>query len=73
MGAITGLQEAQDGVGFATWNTIKVDYLAWAGSIPGLHCLDGGCTPDGLQAALEQAGRQDGLSFDLSPGLLRSA
>ena len=63
MGAITGLQEAQYGVGFATWNTLKVDYLAWAGSIPGLHCLDGGCTPDGLQAALEQVGQQDGLSL----------
>ena len=72
MGAITGLQDAQYGVGFATWNTIKVDYLAWAGSIPGLHCLDGGCTPDG--AGCPRAGGSTGWAFlDLSPGLLRSA
>ncbi len=63
MGAITGLQEAQYGVGFATWNTLKVDYLAWAGSIPGLQCLDGGRTPEELQAALEQASRHAGLSL----------
>jgi len=63
MGAITGLQEAQYGVGFATWNTLKADYLAWAGSIPGLQCLDGGRTPEGLQIALEQAGRYAGLSL----------
>jgi 3D-(3,5/4)-trihydroxycyclohexane-1,2-dione acylhydrolase (decyclizing) len=63
MGAITGLQEAQYGVGFATWNTLKVDYLAWAGSIPGLLTLDGGRTPEVLRAALEQAGRHAGLSL----------
>ena len=63
MGAITGLQEAQYGVGFATWNTLKVDYLEWAGSAPGLQCLDGGRTPEELQAALEKAGRHAGLSL----------
>jgi 3D-(3,5/4)-trihydroxycyclohexane-1,2-dione acylhydrolase (decyclizing) len=63
MGAISGLQEAQYGVGFATWNTIKVNYLAWAGSIPGLLHLDGGRTPEGLRAALNQAGRYAGLSL----------
>ena len=63
MGAITGLQEAQYGVGFATWNTLKVDYLAWAGSIPGLLSLEGGRTPEVLRAALEQAGRHAGLSL----------
>jgi len=63
MGAITGLQEAQYGVGFATWNTLKVDYLAWAGSIPGLLALDGGRTPEALKVALEQAGRNTGLSL----------
>ena len=67
MGAISGLQEAQYGVGFATWNTLKVDYLAWAGSIPGLHCLDGGRTPDDLQAALEQVGLHAGLSLIYLP------
>jgi 3D-(3,5/4)-trihydroxycyclohexane-1,2-dione acylhydrolase (decyclizing) len=63
MGAISGLQEAQYGVGFATWNTLKVDYLAWAGSIPGLQCLDGGRTPEGLHDVLEQAGRHNGLTL----------
>jgi 3D-(3,5/4)-trihydroxycyclohexane-1,2-dione acylhydrolase (decyclizing) len=63
MGAITGLQEVQYGVGFATWNTLKVDYLTWAGSIPGLLPLDGGRTPEQLLKALDQAGRHTGLSL----------
>jgi 3D-(3,5/4)-trihydroxycyclohexane-1,2-dione acylhydrolase (decyclizing) len=63
MGAITGLQEAQYGTGFATWNTIQVDYLAWASAVPGVLALDGGRTPDALQVALEQAGKYEGLSF----------
>jgi 3D-(3,5/4)-trihydroxycyclohexane-1,2-dione acylhydrolase (decyclizing) len=63
MGAITGLQEAQYGAGFATWNTLKVDYLTWARSIPGLLALDGGCTPETLLTALEQAGTHEGLSL----------
>jgi 3D-(3,5/4)-trihydroxycyclohexane-1,2-dione acylhydrolase (decyclizing) len=63
MGAITGLQEAQYGAGFATWNTLKVDYLAWGRSVPGLLALEGGCTPETLLAALEQAGKHAGLSF----------
>jgi 3D-(3,5/4)-trihydroxycyclohexane-1,2-dione acylhydrolase (decyclizing) len=63
MGAISGLQEAQYGAGFATWNTHKVDYLAWAHSIPGILALDGGCTPETLSAALKQAGEHTGLSL----------
>ena len=63
MGAITGLQEAQYGIGFATGNTFQVDYLAWARAVPGLLALDGGRTPDMLQAALEQAGQYTGLSL----------
>jgi 3D-(3,5/4)-trihydroxycyclohexane-1,2-dione acylhydrolase (decyclizing) len=63
MGAITGLQEAQYGVGIATWNTVQVDYLAWAGAIPGLLALDGGRTPESLRGSLEQAGKHDGLSL----------
>jgi 3D-(3,5/4)-trihydroxycyclohexane-1,2-dione acylhydrolase (decyclizing) len=63
MGAISGLQEAQYGAGFATWNTLKVDYLAWARSIPNLLALDGGCTPETLLAALERAGKNGGLSL----------
>lgn len=63
MGAITGLQEAQYGQGFATWNTLKVDYLAWARAVPGLLALDGGRRPDELRNALEQAGNHPGLSL----------
>jgi 3D-(3,5/4)-trihydroxycyclohexane-1,2-dione acylhydrolase (decyclizing) len=63
MGAITGLQEAQYQQGFATWNTIKVDYLAWGRSIPGLLALDGGHSPEALKTALAQAGAHDGLSL----------
>ncbi|MGD0750866.1 MAG: thiamine pyrophosphate-dependent enzyme [Anaerolineales bacterium] len=63
MGAIAGLQEAQYGVGFATWNTLRVDYLRWASAVPGLLALDGGRTPEALQAALEQAGSHAGLAL----------
>ncbi len=63
MGAITGLQEAQYGEGFANWNTVYIDYLSWARSIPGLLTLDGGRDPAALKAALEQAGSHAGLSF----------
>jgi len=63
MGAITGLQNDQYGTGFATWNTIKVDYLAWAKSIPGILALEGGQSPESLQNALDRAGEYNGLSF----------
>jgi 3D-(3,5/4)-trihydroxycyclohexane-1,2-dione acylhydrolase (decyclizing) len=63
MGAITGLQTDQYGQGFATWNTLQVDYLSWARSVPGILALDGGDTPDSLQSALDQAAAHDGLSF----------
>lgn len=63
MGAITGLQEAQYGAGFATWNTLQVDYLGWAGAVPGLLALEGGRTPKSLQSALELAGKHPGLTL----------
>ena len=63
MGAITGLQEAQYGSSFATWNTLKVDYLRWASAIPGLLALEGGNSPESLQAALEQARSHAGLAL----------
>lgn len=63
MGAITGLQNDQYGQGFATWNTLRVDYLAWARAVPGLLALDGGRTPESLAAVLEEAGRHNGLSL----------
>jgi 3D-(3,5/4)-trihydroxycyclohexane-1,2-dione acylhydrolase (decyclizing) len=63
MGAITGLQEAQYGSGFATWNTLQVDYLSWARAVPGLQALDGGRMPQSLRAALEKAGEHSGLTL----------
>jgi 3D-(3,5/4)-trihydroxycyclohexane-1,2-dione acylhydrolase (decyclizing) len=63
MGAITGLQNDQYGQGFATWNTIQVDYQAWARAVPGLSALDGGRTPEALAAALEEAGKHTGLTL----------
>jgi 3D-(3,5/4)-trihydroxycyclohexane-1,2-dione acylhydrolase (decyclizing) len=63
MGAISGLQEAQYGAGFATWNTLQVNYLAWGRSVPGLLALDGGRTPDSLRTALDRAGKHAGLTL----------
>ncbi len=63
MAAISGLQEAQYGKGFATSNTIKIDYLSWARSVPGLLVLDGGRSTSSLKAALEQAGSHLGLAL----------
>jgi 3D-(3,5/4)-trihydroxycyclohexane-1,2-dione acylhydrolase (decyclizing) len=63
MGAITGLQNDQYGHSFATWNTVHVDYLAWARAVPGVLALDGGGTPETLASALEEAGKYNGLSL----------
>ena len=63
MGAITGLQNDQYEQGFATWNSIQIDYLAWARAIPGVLALDGGRTPESLTSALEQAGNHNGLTL----------
>ena len=63
MGAISGLQEAQVGVHFATWNTLRIDYPAWAKAVPGVLALDGGRSPETLRAALEQAGQHAGLTL----------
>ena len=67
MGAISGLQEAQYGTGFATWNTLQVDYLDWGCAVPGLLALDGGSTPDSLLTALNQAGKHPGLTLITVP------
>jgi 3D-(3,5/4)-trihydroxycyclohexane-1,2-dione acylhydrolase (decyclizing) len=63
MAAISGLQGAQYGAEFATANQIKVDYLQWARGVPGILALDGGTTPEELEAALQQAGQHKGLSM----------
>ncbi len=64
MGAITGLQNDQYGQGFATWNTLQVDYLAWARAVPGVLALDGGRTPAVARVPpWKQAGKHPGLSL----------
>lgn len=63
MGAISGLQTDQYGADFATSNTLRVDYSAWAKAIPGILALNGGDSPDSLRNALAQAGRHPGLSL----------
>ena len=63
MSAISGLQNDQYGAAVATWNTIHVDYRIWASAVPGILALDGGSTPESLKAALDQAGRYEGLSL----------
>jgi 3D-(3,5/4)-trihydroxycyclohexane-1,2-dione acylhydrolase (decyclizing) len=63
MGAISGLQQDQYGAGFATWNSLQIDYRKWAEAIPGVLALDGGDSPEMLQGALEQAVEHPGLSL----------
>jgi 3D-(3,5/4)-trihydroxycyclohexane-1,2-dione acylhydrolase (decyclizing) len=63
MGAITGLQQDQYGFGFATSNTLHIDYLALARAVPGLFAVDGGSSPESLKEALQLAGRYAGLSL----------
>jgi 3D-(3,5/4)-trihydroxycyclohexane-1,2-dione acylhydrolase (decyclizing) len=63
MAAISGLQNDQYGREFATANRIQVDYLAWAGAVPGVLALDAGVTLESLRTALEKAGNHSGLSM----------
>ena len=63
MAAISGLQNDQYGREFATANRLQVDYLAWASAVPGVLALDAGVTLESLKAALEEAGKNPGLSM----------
>jgi len=63
MAAISGLQGAQHGAEFATWDHVPVDYVAWARSVRGVLALHGGFAPDSLRAALDRAGKHPGLSL----------
>jgi len=63
MGAITGLQDAQYGVGFKTSDSVEVDYVAWANSIKGVKGIFGGRTPEELKNALQEAYNYPGLSL----------
>jgi 3D-(3,5/4)-trihydroxycyclohexane-1,2-dione acylhydrolase (decyclizing) len=63
MGAISGLQQAQYGVEFATRHSKPIDYLKLASCIPGVMALE--CRPSmkSLQTALQKAHLHPGLSF----------
>jgi 3D-(3,5/4)-trihydroxycyclohexane-1,2-dione acylhydrolase (decyclizing) len=63
MAAISGLQLAQYGAEFATHDDVAVDYVAWGRAIPGVNALHSGYSPASLRAALEQAGKYNGLSL----------
>jgi 3D-(3,5/4)-trihydroxycyclohexane-1,2-dione acylhydrolase (decyclizing) len=62
MAAITGLQEAQYGAGFATSDDVAVDYVRLAASVEGVRAVFGGDDETSLEKALAEAYRHDGLS-----------
>ncbi len=62
MAAITGLQNAQYGVGFKTNDGVAVDYVRLAGAVSGVNALSGGFTTESLREALAAAHKFDGLS-----------
>lgn len=62
MAAITGLQNAQYGVGFRTSDSVAVDYVAMAGAVSGVLAVSGGTTAEDLKRALASAQKHDGLS-----------
>ena len=63
MAAISGLQKAQYGVDYATWDRVEVDYMAWAGSVKGVAVFEGGDSTQDLKDALSRAKSHDGLSL----------
>ncbi len=63
MGAISGLQDAQYDNVHATFDTVDVDYVAWANSVKGVNGIHGGFSVKSLQEALDAAAAYDGLSL----------
>ena len=63
MAAISGLQYDQYGIDYATNDSVKVDYVAWANATSGVVGIDGGQSTESLIAALDEAKRHDGLSL----------
>ena len=63
MGAISGLQQAQYGEEFATWDKKAIDYLQWGRSFPNVLALDGGSSPQDLISALDQAYQHPSISL----------
>jgi len=62
MAAISGLQEAQYGRKFKTWDRVDVDYVAMAASVTGVKAFFGGFTREEFTAALQAAFTYEGLS-----------
>ncbi len=63
MAAITGLQKAQYGEEFRTNDGVAVDYVRMASAVSGVKAVFGGHDAASLIAALDEAGRHDGLSL----------
>ncbi len=63
MAAISGLQNAQFGVDYATNDEVAVDYAAMARSVQGVEAFHGGHSVEELLAALNSAKAHDGLSL----------
>ena len=63
MAAISGLQRAQYGHAFATWDGVVVDYVALAGAVRGVAATSGGHSVAELIAALDKARAHPGLSL----------
>jgi len=63
MAAISGLQEAQYGAAFATWNEQPIDYVRWAKAVPNVLALEGGGSVEALREALDRAYAHKGLSL----------
>jgi 3D-(3,5/4)-trihydroxycyclohexane-1,2-dione acylhydrolase (decyclizing) len=63
MAAISGLQEAQYGKAYATWDHVPVDYVKWASSVKGVKALRGGNTSKSLVMALNKAKAHRGISL----------
>jgi len=67
MAAISSLQVAQYGKDHATSDQVAVDYLKLASAFPGVSALDGGRSPETLNAALDKAFAHRGLSLIYVP------
>jgi 3D-(3,5/4)-trihydroxycyclohexane-1,2-dione acylhydrolase (decyclizing) len=63
MAAVGVLQEAQYGGEFRCRDSVTVDYVRLASAVSGVKSLDGGRTPDALQAALREAHAYPGLAL----------
>ena len=63
MAAITGLQKAQYGEKFKTWDRVAVDYVKMAESVSGVKAFFGGYTSEEFTDALQSAFAYEGLSI----------